>query len=115
MNTNFKYSFSDEPLYKFLYDENEKRIEMCFENYYDGEKMVNEKCVFIIKNWKDSKGKILDADTAYENLQKHIGIPDLILGIDLEEKYLTLHICTKDYKFVSMRFTEAEWEVKKLS
>lgn len=113
MNGVFRYSFPDEPLYKFIYDESEKIIEMYFERFCDGNILIENSCVFIIKKWKNAETKVMDAETPYESFQNHIGIPDLILGVDIDRKNLILHICTKDFRFVSIRFVEAEWNVCK--
>lgn len=112
----FRYSFPDIPLYKFVYDENTKMIEMYFEQFCDGDILENNCCVFVVKNWKCVEAKELEKDNkSYDYFLKHVGVPDLIFDIVIEDENLTIHLCTKDDRFVSWKFYRAEWELRKIS
>lgn len=52
-----EYSFDDEPVSKFCYDLENKKIEVHFKGYFDliKDEYIEKYCIWIIENWKEAK------------------------------------------------------------
>ena len=105
MENKFEYSFDDEPVSKFCFDIENKKIEIHFAAYNDllKNKYIEEPCVFRIENWLDAKSKFRDEEKLYE-LNKHIGIFQMILFMEQKGNDLELLVNTIDNRIINLIF-----------
>jgi hypothetical protein len=116
MEKKLKYSFDDEPVSRFCYDLDSKRIEIYFKRYYDLIKnmYIEKPCAWVIKNWSDAKSRIGDELKLYD-LNKHIGIFSLLLYTKYNnEEELEILINTVDNRYVTMFFKDPELNLKEI-
>lgn len=114
MRNKLEYSFDDEPVDKFSYDIQKKRIEVYFSDYFDV--LKNEyfeiPCVFIIEDWKEAKSKVGDEEKLYP-LNKHIGIFSLILYMKYnDDNELEMLVNTLDNRYITLLFKEPNLSLK---
>jgi hypothetical protein len=113
MEKTFWYSFDDEPVIKFCYYTKEKRIELHFAGFYDlkmNPHFIDKNCVFIIENWKEGKSKI--GDDQYYNLEKNMGILNMVLFMELKGKDLEMLVSTVDNRYITLFFKEPSLSLK---
>lgn len=105
MINKLEYSFDDEPVNKFSYDIQKKRIEVYFSDYFDV--LKNEyfeiPCIFIIEDWKEAKSKVWNEEKLYP-LNNHIGIFSMILHMEIKEGNLEMIVNTINDKYISLLF-----------
>ncbi len=88
MTNKLDYSFDDEPVSKFCYSLDSKKIEVYFTGHYDLRKedsFIEAPCVFIIENWVKAKSRVGDEEQFY-SLDKHMGIFSIILYMKYNEE-----------------------------
>ena len=80
MEKKLEYSFDDEPVSKFCYDLDNKKIEVHFKGYYDLKKdsYVDASCIWVLENWECATSRIGDDQRKFD-LNKQLGIFSLIL------------------------------------
>ena len=105
MENKFEYSFDDEPVSKFYYDIDNKKIEVHFKAYNDllKNKYIEEPCSFIIENWTDAKSKIGD-EAKLDELNKHMGIFQMILFMEQKGNDLEMLVNTIDNRIITLFF-----------
>ncbi len=114
MQKKLEYSFDDEPVSKFCYDLELKKIEIHFNGYFDllNDKYTESGCIWTIENWKEAKCKIGEETKLY-NLDKCIGIFSLILYMKYnEDDRLEMLINTVDNRYITMFFKEPNLNLK---
>ena len=114
MENNLYYSFDDEPVSKFCYDIDNKRVETYFKGYYDLNKdaYTEMPCIWIIENWKDAKSKLGDEQKLYD-LNKHIGVFSLILYLKYnDDNDLEMLVNTLDNRYITLFFKEPTLSLK---
>lgn len=110
MENKLEYSFDDEPVSKFCYDMDNKKIEVYFTAYYDlreGENYIELPCVLIIENWEDSKSRI-DGEKKFDSLEKHFGIFSMILFMEKKGDDLELYVNTVDNRYMTLLFMKPQ-------
>ena len=114
MENKLEYSFDDEPVNKFCYDLDNKKIEAHFKGYYDliRDEYIETPCVWVLENWKYAKIKIGDEQKLYD-LNMHIGIFGLILYMKyIDDKELEIHVLTVDDRYLTLLFKEPNLSLK---
>lgn len=109
MEYKLNYSFDDEPVSKFCYYLECKKIEVHFKGYFDLQKdrYMEVPCIWTIENWKEAKCKIGD-DTKLYDIDKSIGIFSLILFMKYNEnEELEILINTVDNRYITIYFSQA--------
>lgn len=109
MNNQLNYSFDDEPVVKFCYDIQNKKIEIYFDRYFDLEKniFVESKCVLIIEKWQNAYSMLSQIEKKHE-LNRHIGVFSMILYLKSSEEYLEMLVNTLDNRYVTLIFESPE-------
>jgi hypothetical protein len=106
MEKKLEYSFDDEPVSKFCYELECKKIELNFKGYFDllEDKYKETPCIWTIENWNEAKCKIGDDAKLYE-IEKSIGIFTLILYMKYyEDERLEMLINTLDNRYITLFF-----------
>lgn len=114
MEKKLEYSFDDEPVSKFCYDWDTKKIEVSFKRYYDVIKdtYIETSCIWNIENWEYAGSKIGDDQKLYD-LNKHIGIFSLILYVKYnDDDELEMLVNTVDNRYVTFLFREPKLTLK---
>jgi hypothetical protein len=103
------YSFDDEVAGKSCYDIDKKRIEINFIGYFDSSsnQYIDRPCVWIIENWAYAKSK-LSSETAYNDLDRHLGIISMILSAEINKDNLELTANTIDGRYIDLIFNNAQ-------
>ena len=110
MEMKLEYSFDDEPVVKFCYDLENKKIEVHFKGYYDLIRDVYMKipCTWVLENWVYAKSKVGDEQRLY-NLNNQIGIFSLILYMKCNDnKELEMLVLTVDNRYLTIFFKDPE-------
>lgn len=106
MKKKLEYSFDDEPVSKFCYDLQNKRIEVYFKGYYDliMDVYIETPCIWILENWEYGKIKIGDEQKLYD-LNRQMGIFNLILYLKYNDnKELEMLVNTVDHRYLTLFF-----------
>jgi len=114
MEKKLGYSFDDEPVSKFCYDLDNKKIEVHFKGYYDliSDVYVEKPCTWVLENWEYAKSRIGDELKLYD-LDKHIAIFRLILYMKYNaNKELEMLINTVDNKYITLLFKDPELSLR---
>jgi hypothetical protein len=113
MEKKLTFAFDDEPVGKFCYDMNNKKIEIHFTGHYDLQKgsFIEGACTFVIENWKTGKSKLSDDPKLYE-LNKHFGVFRIILSMQFNGDQLEILVNTVDDRYVLFFFSEPELTLK---
>ena len=108
MEKKLNYSFDDEPVSKFFYDMDNKKIEVHFKGYYDLQKeniLIEKPCVFTIRDWKEAKSRVGDEEKSYD-LNKHMGVFSMILYMEFNSDDLEMLVNTIDNRYITLIFKE---------
>ena len=103
-----EYSFDDEPVTKFCYDLNNKRIEVYFSGYYDLIKNVpiDASCIWTIENWEHAKCRVGNEQKLYD-LNKTMGIFTIILYMKYNDNNeLEMLVNTVDNRYLTLFFKD---------
>jgi hypothetical protein len=114
MKRKLEYSFDDEPVSKFCYDLDNKKIEVHFRGYSDLIKntYLDVPCIWIIENWKYAKSRIGDDMKLYD-LNQHIGIFSLILYMKYNDgNELEMLVNTVDNRYLTLFFGNPQLNLK---
>ena len=104
-------AFDDKEVTKFVYDNEKKHIELCFDGYYDSvqAKEINSSCVLIIEQWEEVKNK-LDPSIKYESLSTNLGVISKILTMSVVEDSINMVVSTIDSQQYEITFKKgAMW------
>ena len=111
------FSFDDLYSYRFMYDSDNKKLEISFHSYYakDINTAVERNCVLSICDWTSAKGKMSEDSRWSSDINPFIGVVDMILSMNEEEdgdgSYLTMTVMTNDDRYVDWRFANAKVEI----
>ena len=114
MDKKLEYSFDDEPVSKFCYDLERKKINVHFKGYFDllKEEYMETPCIWTIENWKEAKCKIGD-NIKLDEIDKSIGIFSLILYMKYnEDQKLEMLVNTVDNRYITMFFKDPTLNLK---
>lgn len=114
MERRLEYSFDDEPVSKFCYELECKKIEVHFKGYFDllKDKYMETPCIWTLENWKEAKCKIGDNAKLYD-IDKSIGIFSLILYMKYnEDERLEMLINTVDNRYLTLFFKDPELSLR---
>ena len=114
MENKLKYSFDDEPISRFCYDN--KRIEIHFKGHYDLIKdvYVEGGCIWTLKDWIYAKSKIGDEQQLHD-LNRHIGVFSLILYMKYNDNNeLEMLVSTIDRRYVTLFFKDPKLSLESL-
>jgi len=106
MEKKLEYSFDDEPVSKFCYDLERKKIEVYFKGYFDVSKdqYLENSCIWSIENWEEAKCTIGN-DTKLYDIEEIIGIFSLILYMKFnEDDKLEMYVITVDNRYLTLFF-----------
>jgi hypothetical protein len=110
MESQLKFSFDDEVVSKFCYDSDSKLIILHFSGYSDleaNERILENKCVFTIKNWNTAKG-IVHGEAKHYNLNDCINVFSMILSMEMLDGWLSIEVNTFDNKYINYLFFKPE-------
>lgn len=113
MENKLEYSFDDEYAIKFCYDMDNNKVEIHFRAYYDlvKNKRVKTPCIWTIENWTDAKSK-LSSESAYTNLEKHLGIISMVLSSEINDTTLELTVNTTDNRYIDLLFDNPQLKLE---
>ncbi len=113
MEDKIEHSFEDQPVSKFCYDIDNKRIEVHYNWYYDllKSKYIEKSWIYIIENWKEAKSKVVDNERLYP-LERHIGIFSMILHMEIKNRNLEIVVITIDNRYITLIFLEPKLSLK---
>jgi hypothetical protein len=114
MEKKLEYSFDDEPVSKFCYDLDNKRIEVYFKGYYDLNKdiYIEAPCIWILENWEYAKSRIGD-EHKLNDLNKNIGVFNLILYMKYNnDKELEMLVNTADNRYLTLFFKDPKLSLR---
>jgi len=114
MERKLEYSFDDEPVTKFCYDLDNKKIEVHFRGHYDliKDTYIDAPCIWIIENWEYAKSTVGD-EQKRDDLNKHIGVFSLILYMKYNnDKELEMHVLTVDDRYLTLFFKDPKLSLK---
>lgn len=113
MDNKLEYSFDDEYAIKFSYDMDNNKMEIHFRAYYDliKNERINKSCMWIIENWADAKSK-LSSESAYTDLEKHLGIISMVLSSEINDTTLELTVNTIDNRYIDLLFDNPQLKLK---
>lgn len=114
MENKLEYSFDDEPVSKFCYDLDNKKIEVHFKGYYDliKDMYIENPCIWVLENWDYAKSRIGDEQKLYD-LNKHIGVFGLILYMKYnDDKELEMLINTVDNRYLTLFFKDPKLNLR---
>lgn len=111
MTNEFKYSFDDEPVRKFSYDLTNKKLEISFSGYYEGQDLLDKPCIFTIKNWKDSSCKVGDEEK-HHPINSQLGIISMILHMKYQNDKLKILVNTLDNRYIELYFEQPQLSLK---
>jgi len=117
MENKLTYSFDDEPIIKFCYQLNGKKMEVHFNRYYSlNENMyVENRCIWILENWDEAKIMVGDDKKLYD-LNKYIGIFSLILYMKFNEnEELEMLVNTLDNRYITLFFKRPSFILKEIN
>jgi hypothetical protein len=106
MESKLEYSFDDEPISKFCYDLDNKRIQVYFKGYHDLIRglSIDSPCVWVIENWEDAKLTVGDEQKRCD-ISKHVGIFSIILYLKYSaDAELEMLVNTVDNRYLTLFF-----------
>lgn len=110
MEKKLTYSFDDEPVSKFCYDLDNKKIEVHFNGYHDltRDMYVEKPCIWVLENWEYAKSRPGDEPKLYD-LSNHAGIFSMILYMKYNDgKELEMLVNTVDNRYITLFFKDPE-------
>lgn len=109
MSIKIESSFEDEPVSRFCYDIDGKKIKIYFSGYYDvqSKDYIEQNCCCVVNNWKAAKSKLYKDDRFF-SLDSHIGVFSLILHAKYSNNILEMVVNTIDNRYIVLQFTEPE-------
>lgn len=116
MEKKLEYSFDDEPVSRFCYDLDSKKIEVHFKGYYDliKDMYIEKPCTWIVENWEYARSRLGDELKLYD-LSKHIGIFSLLLYMNYnDDKELEILVNTVDNRYITLFFKDPELSLKEI-
>lgn len=114
MEKKLEYSFDDEPVSKFCYDLDNKKIEIHFKGYYDLIKnaYIEAPCTWVLESWDYGKSRIGDEIKLYD-LNKVIGVFSLILYLKYNDnKELEMLVNTVDNRYLTLFFKDPKLSLR---
>ncbi len=105
MRKKLEYNFDDEVASKFCYEMDKNKIAIHFEGYYCllESQYIDKPCIWIIESFDYAKSK-LSSESAYSDLEKHLGIISMVLSSELNDTTLELAVMTTDDRYVNLLF-----------
>lgn len=102
------YTFDDEVMNRFVYDEANKRIELSFEGYYDvvNEEGINRECVLIIEQWDKAMSKRYPSNK-FENIEGNFGIISMIVSMEVMKENICMVVSTINSQHYEIIFERA--------
>lgn len=113
MENKLEYSFDDEYATKFCYDMDNKKNEIQLTGYSDllKNERIDKPCIWIVENWTDAKRK-LNSESIYTDLEKHLGIINMVLSLEINDKALVLTVNTPDNRYVGLLFDNPQLKLR---
>lgn len=102
-------SLDDEVAEKFIYDIDNKVIEVWFGRYYDlkMDDWVDKRCALRIEKWEKAQSRA-GGSVQWKMLDDNIGVFSLILLMEVEDEKLSLTVLTIDSRIVDLVFIHSQ-------
>ena len=97
------YSFDDEIITRFGYDDRRRRLELGFSGYYFESGYVDQPCTLLLTAWTSAKSKVYGTTTV-EDLPAHISAFDMILQTTETASSLHMTVTTLDGQYLELQF-----------
>ena len=97
------YSFDDEIITRFAYDDILRRIELSFSGYYLEAGYVDQPCTLLLTAWTSAKSKVYGTTTV-EDLPAHLSAFEMILHTTETTSSLHMTVSMLNGQYLELQF-----------